>query len=130
VADRLLSTGQAAKIIGVSTSSLSHWVNGGLIEPTLVTPGGQYRFDLDELRAQIRRRLPAGELEAGASKAKRMLSTGEAAKAIGVSPRSLSRWTSEGLIEPSLVTPGGQFRFDLDELKAQMQRRKPPGRDD
>jgi excisionase family DNA binding protein len=55
--------------------------------------------------------------------AERLLSTGQAAKAIGVSPRSLSRWVTEGLIEPTLVTPGGQFRFDLDELKAQMQRR-------
>ena len=55
--------------------------------------------------------------------ADRMLSTGEAAKRIGVSPRTLSRWVTEGLIEPTLVTPGGHFRFDLDELKAQMQRR-------
>jgi excisionase family DNA binding protein len=62
--------------------------------------------------------------------AERLLSTGQAAKAIGVSPRSLSRWVTEGLIEPTLVTPGGHFRFDLDHLKAQMQRRKPPGDDD
>jgi excisionase family DNA binding protein len=55
--------------------------------------------------------------------AERLLSTGQAAKAIGVSARSLSRWVTEGLIEPTLVTPGGQFRFDLDELKAQMKRR-------
>ncbi|WP_214403115.1 helix-turn-helix domain-containing protein [Pseudonocardia lacus] len=67
--------------------------------------------------------------------AERLLSTGQAAKAIGVSARSLSRWVTEGLIEPTLVTPGGQFRFDLDELKAQMKRRprdrpKPPENDE
>ncbi len=60
--------------------------------------------------------------------AERLLSTGQAAKAIGVSPRSLSHWVTRGLIKPTLVTPGGQYRFDLDELKAQMQKRQPPAR--
>jgi DNA-binding transcriptional MerR regulator len=60
--------------------------------------------------------------------AERLLSTGQAAKAIGVAPSSLSHWVTRGLIEPTLVTPGGQYRFDLDDLKAQMQRRKPPAR--
>lgn len=35
---------------------------------------------------------------------------------------------TRGLIKPTLVTPGGQYRFDLDELKAQMQKRQPPAR--
>ncbi|HZG89305.1 MAG TPA: helix-turn-helix domain-containing protein [Pseudonocardia sp.] len=60
--------------------------------------------------------------------AERLLSTGQAAKAIGVSPRSLSHWVTRGLIKPTLVTPGGQYRFDLDELKAQMQKRQAPAR--
>ena len=60
--------------------------------------------------------------------AERLLSTGQAAKAIGVSGRSLSHWVTRGLIKPTLVTPGGQYRFDLDELKAQMQKRQPPAR--
>ncbi len=60
--------------------------------------------------------------------AERLLSTGQAAKAIGVSPRSLSHWVTRGLIKPTLVTPGGQYRFDLDELKAQMQQRQAPAR--
>jgi DNA-binding transcriptional MerR regulator len=62
--------------------------------------------------------------------ADRLLSTGQAAKAIGVAPRSLSRWVTEGLINPTLITPGGQFRFDLDELKAQLQERRPRSRRD
>jgi DNA-binding transcriptional MerR regulator len=60
--------------------------------------------------------------------ADRLLSTGQAAKAIGVAPRSLSHWVTRGLIKPTLVTPGGQYRFDLDELKAQMQQRQAPAR--
>ena len=50
----------------------------------------------------------------------RLLSTAEAARAIGVSPRSLSRWVSEGKVKPNIRTPGGQARFDLDDLKGQL----------
>jgi excisionase family DNA binding protein len=51
--NKLLSTGQAAKALGISGSSLSRWVRRGLVTPTLKTPGGQYRFDLDDLKAQM-----------------------------------------------------------------------------
>jgi excisionase family DNA binding protein len=56
----------------------------------------------------------------------RLLSTSEAAKALGISPRSLSRWVRMGKIRPTLVTPGGQARFDLEQLKRQMERPDPP----
>jgi excisionase family DNA binding protein len=52
---RLLSTGEAARALGISRPSLSRWVKEGRVRPTLTTPGGQYRFDLDELREQMRR---------------------------------------------------------------------------
>jgi excisionase family DNA binding protein len=55
----------------------------------------------------------------------RLLSTAEAAKALGISPRSLSRWVRLGKIRPTIVTPGGQARFRLEELERQMQ---PPDR--
>ncbi len=53
--------------------------------------------------------------------ADRLLTTAEAAKAIGVSARSLSRWASERKLRPALRTPGGQARWDLAELKKQLQ---------
>jgi excisionase family DNA binding protein len=54
-----------------------------------------------------------------------LLSTAEAAKALGISARSLSRWVRLGKIRPTLVTPGGQARFRLEELVRQME---PPDR--
>ncbi|WP_433787192.1 helix-turn-helix domain-containing protein [Actinomycetospora sp. CA-101289] len=50
---RLLSTGEAARHVGVDRSTLGRWVAAGLITPTRRTVGGQYRWDLEELDAQL-----------------------------------------------------------------------------
>ena len=51
---RLLTQGEAARAIGMSTRSLSRWVRLGKLIPTVTTPGGQARWDLDDLRRQLR----------------------------------------------------------------------------
>lgn len=56
MAGRLLATAEAARALGISTRSLTRWVRQGKIVPTLQTPGGQSRFDLDELREQLKPR--------------------------------------------------------------------------
>ncbi|TDD92728.1 MerR family transcriptional regulator [Saccharopolyspora karakumensis] len=50
------------------------------------------------------------------------VSTGDAAKAIGVDRRTLQRWAAEGVVEPALVTPGGHQRWDVDDLKEQLRK--------
>lgn len=50
----LLSTGETARRLGLSRSSLWRYVKAGQIEPDLVTPGGHYRFDPERVRAQLR----------------------------------------------------------------------------
>ncbi|TQM16298.1 helix-turn-helix domain-containing protein [Pseudonocardia kunmingensis] len=52
--DRLLTTPEAAAALGLSERSLSRWAKEGRLMPTVVTPGNQYRWDLDELREQLR----------------------------------------------------------------------------
>ncbi len=54
MADRLLGTGEAARALGLNGRSVSRWAKDGLLTPTLVTPGGQYRWNLDDLRQQLR----------------------------------------------------------------------------
>jgi excisionase family DNA binding protein len=51
---RLLSSGQAADELGIARSTLWRAVKAGDVTPTEITPGGHYRFDLDDLRRQIR----------------------------------------------------------------------------
>src|SRR5215207_7066430 len=45
--------------------------------------------------------------------------TSEAAKALGLSARSIARWAAEGRITPDVVTPGGHMRWDIDNLRRQ-----------
>lgn len=52
-ADELLTTAQAAKRIGISTTTLNTWARSGKVRPTLITPGGQRRWNLDDLRRQL-----------------------------------------------------------------------------
>jgi hypothetical protein len=43
-----------------------------------------------------------------------------AAKAIGVGVSTLQRWAARGVVAPALRTPGGQARWDIEDLKAQL----------
>lgn len=52
--------------------------------------------------------------------AERLLTTGELAKALGISQRSVARYAQTGQLEPALVTPGGQYRWDLDDVHRQL----------
>jgi excisionase family DNA binding protein len=49
----LMSVGEAAAYLGVSTASLRKWSNGGLV-PTYRTPGGQRRYSVEDLDEFIR----------------------------------------------------------------------------
>jgi len=50
----------------------------------------------------------------------RLLTTGEAAKALSVDRSTLARWQREGTVTPEFVTAGGHARWDLEKLKAQI----------
>jgi excisionase family DNA binding protein len=54
------------------------------------------------------------------------VTTGEAAKALGVGLTTLQRWAHAGLVTPAFRTPGGHFRWDIDDLRSQL-RARPPG---
>lgn len=49
-----------------------------------------------------------------------LVPTLEAAREIGVSSRTLARWAREGTVKPTLVTAGGQYRWDVPELERQL----------
>lgn len=49
-----VTTGQAARLLGVSIRSLQQWAKDGQIEPDYVTPGGHMRWDVDRLREELR----------------------------------------------------------------------------
>ena len=50
-----MTTGAAARELGISAATLTRWVARGLATPAEVTAGGHFRWDLDDLRAELRR---------------------------------------------------------------------------
>lgn len=52
--ERLLTTGEAAKLIGVARRTLAEWATNGLVTPALHTAGGHARWDVEDLRRQLR----------------------------------------------------------------------------
>ena len=57
----------------------------------------------------------------------KLVATGEAARQIGVARTTLFRWWQDGKVTPALVTAGGQARWDVEDLKYQLEyMRRPP----
>jgi excisionase family DNA binding protein len=57
-----------------------------------------------------------------------LLSTGEAAKELGVSGKTVLRWINEGLLPARRTRAGGQYRVDraaLERFKAEQQEISP-----
>jgi DNA-binding transcriptional MerR regulator len=49
-----------------------------------------------------------------------LVTTSQAARELGISARSLSRWAKDGTLEPDLTTPGGHYRWDVVRLRQQL----------
>jgi DNA-binding transcriptional MerR regulator len=59
----LLTTAQAASALGVSRRTLARYAERKLLTPTLVLPSGHYRWDLDDIRRQLRELRERGTTE-------------------------------------------------------------------
>jgi 8-oxo-dGTP pyrophosphatase MutT (NUDIX family) len=51
---------------------------------------------------------------------KRLVGSVAAGKAIGVNPVTLQRWARDEIVKPAWITPGGHYRWDLDDLRRQL----------
>jgi len=56
-----VTTGEAARALGVGLSTLQRWAHDGLVTPAFRTPGGHFRWDVGALREQLRALNPTGE---------------------------------------------------------------------
>ncbi|TQM55950.1 helix-turn-helix domain-containing protein [Halopolyspora algeriensis] len=52
----LLTSSEVARELGVSRTTVARWVRDGWVVPAVVTAGGQARFDLAEVKTQLRER--------------------------------------------------------------------------
>ena len=53
---RLVSTDKAAEAIGVDRTTLFRWAKQGYVTPAYTSPGRHMRWDVDDLRRQLRER--------------------------------------------------------------------------
>ena len=51
---KLATTEEAARAANVTTRTLHRWITAGIVKPTDRTIGGHYRWDIDDLRRQVR----------------------------------------------------------------------------
>ena len=58
---RHVTTGKAAEALGVSLTTLQRWAHQGLVTPALRTASGHFRWDLDDLRGQLRAMNPTAQ---------------------------------------------------------------------
>jgi DNA-binding transcriptional MerR regulator len=50
----LLTTAQAANQLGISPRTLARYAERGILQPALVLPSGHRRWNMDDLRRQLR----------------------------------------------------------------------------
>lgn len=53
------------------------------------------------------------------------LTSREAAGQLGIGLSTLQRWAAQGIVTPAWRTPGGQARWDVDDLREQLRIRQP-----
>jgi excisionase family DNA binding protein len=100
---KLISTGQTARLLGVSQHTVIRACREGRLEADEVTPGGHRRFS----EARIRALSPADH---------DLVGTGGAARALGLTVSRLLRAVERGTVSLATVTPGGHRRFAADAL--------------
>lgn len=49
----LVTTGAAARVLGIDRSTLTRWADAGVVTPKSRTLGGHMRWNIDDLRRQI-----------------------------------------------------------------------------
>lgn len=48
-----VTTGAAARALGIASTTLQRWAHAGLVKPALRTAGGHFRWNIEELRRQL-----------------------------------------------------------------------------
>lgn len=51
----------------------------------------------------------------------KLVATGVAARELGINRFTLVRWQKAGMVTPAFVTAGGHARWDLEDLKRQLE---------
>lgn len=109
----LLSSKDVAERLGVSQATVARAVAKGRLEPAATTPGGHRRFRPEDIDA-------LATAHHGVRRANGLISSGEAARLLGVSQHTVIRAVHHGRLVPDEITPGGHYRFAQDRILASL----------
>lgn len=98
-----MSTGETARLLGVSQHTVIRACREGRLVPDEITPGGHRRFSPERIHGLAPL---SGEL----------VGTGGAARVLGLTADKLRRAVHHGTVTPATVTPGGHRRFATADL--------------
>jgi DNA-binding transcriptional MerR regulator len=56
-----------------------------------------------------------------------LLPSGEIARRLGVTTRTIGQWVADGLLVPDVVTAGGRYRWRWTEVQRQLRERQRDG---
>jgi excisionase family DNA binding protein len=102
---KLISTGAAARLLGVSQHTVMRACREGRLVPDETTPGGHHRFS----EKRIRKLAPTAD---------DLIGSGGAARALGLTVGKLRRAVQQGTVTPAAITPGGHRRFAAADLSS------------
>ncbi len=101
----MISTGQAARLLGVSQPTVIRAVREGRLQPDETTPGGHHRF----VEERIRKLAPFTSDLVGIS---------GAARALGLTVQKVLKAVHQGRLSPAAITPGGHRRFAASQISS------------
>ena len=96
---------QAAQQLGVSMSTVHHWLRDGILVGEQLTPGAPWRIVLTDA---IRDRLAGGQAPA------HWVGVAEAARRLGVSTSHVAYWVKSGKLDAMRVTVGKRQCWKID----------------
>lgn len=103
----MMNGAEAARTLGIDSQTVRAWVDKGVL-PGFRTPGGRLRVHAAAVRKI------AGELDAE----RELLTTGDAAKALGVTLTTIHRWAEDGTLPSKVSVSGARLLFTPAAIEA------------
>lgn len=110
MAETYIRVGEAAKLLGVSTSTLSSWQREGVLKPAQVFPSGHRRYTLSQVQEFIKNHENVSQLD-DVDDNEIYMTSSDTADYMQVSISLLNTWTANGELIPRRKLPTNNRRM-------------------